>query len=42
MVLEDLEQEDAKMPELDTAKPEDKAQDECLGNKVGKSSMIIT
>ncbi|KAK1352461.1 hypothetical protein POM88_053400 [Heracleum sosnowskyi] len=32
-VLEDPEQEEAKMPDLDTAEPEEIAQDECLGNK---------
>lgn len=32
-VLEDPEQEEAKMPDLDTAESEEIAQDECLGNK---------
>lgn len=32
-VLEDPEQEEAKMPDLGTAEPEEIAQDECLGNK---------
>lgn len=32
-VLEDPEQEEAKMPDLDTAEPEEIAQDECLGKK---------
>ncbi|KAJ8554586.1 hypothetical protein K7X08_035687 [Anisodus acutangulus] len=32
-VLEDPEQEEAKMPDLDTAEPKKIAQDECLGNK---------
>lgn len=32
-VLEDPEQEEAKMPDLDTAEPEEIAQDECLGNQ---------
>lgn len=38
-VLEDPEQEEAKMPDLDTAEPEEIAiaQDECLGNKAEKS-----
>lgn len=32
-VIEDPEQEEAKMPDLDTAEPEEIAQDECLSNK---------
>lgn len=38
-VLEDPEQEEGKMPDLDTAEPEEIAiaQDECLGNKAEKS-----
>lgn len=32
-VRQDPEQEEAKMPDLDTAEPEEIAQDECLGNK---------
>lgn len=37
--LEDPEQEEGKMPDLDTAEPEEiaLAQDECLGNKAEKS-----
>ena len=36
--LEDPEQEEGKMPDLDTAEPEEIAlsQEECLGNKVEK------
>ncbi|PHT46876.1 hypothetical protein CQW23_16034 [Capsicum baccatum] len=32
-VLEDPDQEEAKMPDLETAEPEEIAQDECLGNE---------
>ncbi|CAA3033790.1 Hypothetical predicted protein [Olea europaea subsp. europaea] len=32
MVLEDPKQEEAKMPDLDTAELKEIAQDECLGN----------
>ncbi|KAK4339036.1 hypothetical protein RND71_040498 [Anisodus tanguticus] len=32
-VLEDPEQEEAKMPDPDTAEPEEIARDECLGKK---------
>ena len=37
--LEDPEQEEGKMPDLDTAEPEEiaLAQEECLGNKAEKS-----
>lgn len=42
-VLEDPEQEEAKMPDLDTAEPEEIAiaQDECLGNKAEKSVVKV-
>ncbi|KAF3648622.1 hypothetical protein FXO38_18078 [Capsicum annuum] len=32
-VLEEPEEEEVKMPDLDTAEPKEIAQDECLGNK---------
>lgn len=35
-VFLDPEQEEGKMPDLDTADPEEIAQDECLGNKAEK------
>ncbi|OIT40710.1 hypothetical protein A4A49_51419, partial [Nicotiana attenuata] len=35
-VLEDLEQEEAKISDLDTAEPEEIAQDDCLDNKAEK------
>ncbi len=40
-VLEDPEQEEAKMPDLDTAEPEEIAQDECLGNKAEKGVVKV-
>jgi hypothetical protein len=40
-VLEDPEQEEAKMPDLDTAEPEEIAQDECLANKAEKGVVKV-